>query len=721
MIGVEGKRAIIRRLVVRGAGLDPIAARLSAEALLAAADVHPPSLPPAAILAIRRLPDPRPGVLALDRGGLRPPRGWAEALAASLDTMVRRADRPGSGTVGAEAEAVLFADRSDLLACLASDFLRGEVGARWWWSSLLPDASAARAAVTAWIAAPEHVPGALHLLAERREAMPFVQALAREEIRALARAVAERCGAAALLAAIAPVAAGTGVPGLPAAIASGAANARSARVAVMQGEAAREPWAAWAPEACSSALDSAPRALLGVALALHRTPVVARSMAFAEAVRRWDERTPGGEADLGGAVERAPASGPGLEAGATWAEEDTPRAPRAQGDAPHGTRGAAGLSQGDEGSSMTPRPREPTPSPALSLIGVLARPEASSAHAGPRPTGPFSLMPAAPLSARSAAPHASPPSAPPLPPAARDAHARPRTSLGENGSSAWLGLAPPAAPRVLPGQAPPIAGPIDPPAQEDPPERPPRIWGAPVATRFGGVFFVVNLGLYLGLYGDFSTPLEPGIELPIWDFVALVGRDLLGEAAQEPDPIWRLLASLAGRPEHEPPGARFAPPDAWRAPRAWLKPFPGGRAWTWAAGAGRLAIVHPAGFTAVDVAAEADAAAQAWREAGAYGDDIQLAEGACAPLGRGARPLDRWLEWLLPYVRARLAQALKPEAGQEPGALLCAVPGRVYVTTTHLDVGMSLGHLPIEVRLAGLDRDPGWLPTAGRYVAFHFS
>ena len=51
---------------------------------------------------------------------------------------------------------------------------------------------------------------------------------------------------------------------------------------------------------------------------------------------------------------------------------------------------------------------------------------------------------------------------------------------------------------------------------------------------------------------------------------------------------------------------------------------------------------------------------------------------------------------------------------------LIARPGRVTVTPLHLDVWFSLADHPIEIRLAGLDRDPGWMPAAGRHVAFHF-
>ena len=42
------------------------------------------------------------------------------------------------------------------------------------------------------------------------------------------------------------------------------------------------------------------------------------------------------------------------------------------------------------------------------------------------------------------------------------------------------------------------------------------------------------------------------------------------------------------------------------------------------------------------------------------------------------------------------------------------------VSETRLDVTFALARLPLEVRLSGLDRDPGWVPAAGRRVAFHY-
>jgi hypothetical protein len=75
----------------------------------------------------------------------------------------------------------------------------------------------------------------------------------------------------------------------------------------------------------------------------------------------------------------------------------------------------------------------------------------------------------------------------------------------------------------------------------------------------------------------------------------------------------------------------------------------------------------------------------------------------------------------MPYVRARLVRALGLESPAESGQLLCARHARVFVTAARLDVYLALAELPIAVRLAGLDRDPGWVPAAGRFLAFHFA
>jgi hypothetical protein len=79
--------------------------------------------------------------------------------------------------------------------------------------------------------------------------------------------------------------------------------------------------------------------------------------------------------------------------------------------------------------------------------------------------------------------------------------------------------------------------------------------------------------------------------------------------------------------------------------------------------------------------------------------------------------LARWVARLGAYARARLIAALGHDS---PTAILLKHSARVLVTPSHVDVVLRLAELPVEVRLAGLDRDPGWIPAAGRYLGFHF-
>lgn len=79
----------------------------------------------------------------------------------------------------------------------------------------------------------------------------------------------------------------------------------------------------------------------------------------------------------------------------------------------------------------------------------------------------------------------------------------------------------------------------------------------------------------------------------------------------------------------------------------------------------------------------------------------------------------RWLRLLLGYLRARLALALHVSRAEAP-RLVCAQAATISASALRVDVRFSLAALPIAVRLAGLDRDPGWLPAAGRDIRLHF-
>ncbi|MGO4778520.1 hypothetical protein AB4084_23945, partial [Lysobacter sp. 2RAB21] len=52
---------------------------------------------------------------------------------------------------------------------------------------------------------------------------------------------------------------------------------------------------------------------------------------------------------------------------------------------------------------------------------------------------------------------------------------------------------------------------------------------------------------------------------------------------------------------------------------------------------------------------------------------------------------------------------------------VCRHRARVRRGPTSIDVHLSLADLPLALRCAGLDRDPGWIPAAGHGIRFHFA
>jgi hypothetical protein len=166
-----------------------------------------------------------------------------------------------------------------------------------------------------------------------------------------------------------------------------------------------------------------------------------------------------------------------------------------------------------------------------------------------------------------------------------------------------------------------------------------------IITAYGGVFYLVNVALALGLYGDFTAPAQSGLALPLWDFLALIGARMVGTTWSE-DSLAGLLARLSGRSEEEPAGQWFEPPDGER--------------------------------------------------------------------------LGEWVERKVTDIQARLAAALETVDPPSVGPFVLHHCADIAATATRVGVYFSLAAHPIELRIAGLDRDPGWVPAGGRSIAFHY-
>jgi hypothetical protein len=668
---------------------------------LAALDLHPRSLSPHAVVCLRRLRAPMPENFAAgiedDTARLRT---WAAATAGVLETFIRQAARPAEGFVPAGAECVVFSDRAEVLACLADDWCDGRAHARWWWRTLFPtpdlDAPARLFSRT-----PEYVPAAFAHLAARRRLVAFAQKLNDAETRALLDGLVTRFALHALAAAFAGAdwsePAPTHADATDERFESGATK-RSTHAA---------PWPDLVPKHQAATLRPAQQALLGVGLMLQHAPARARTRGFAQAVRDWLGEQNDGRAQAAHVSARAESASSmrGARSAEVVATDEPTTNERARAVAHNGAalprERASNTTVTDESSRAATAADEAIPS-----TGARANAQETRVADSTRSSAAREFL-SQPESEQEEQLLGTPERT------ASDAEQRPAATAVEDDADANEA-------RELPKLS-PAESELDQRAGKSVEQfvAPPS---TRVETRYGGIFFLVNLALYLELYGDFAAPLAPCLPLLVWDFVALLGERLLGEGLRD-DPVWSLLAELAGRDAETEPGEDFIPADEWRVPVAWLESLPTTGAWRWSRARGRLRVEHPSGFLVLDLPRDNRRAARQLTSelqayAGRYTDEpVRVRRGI--PLG-GRTARERLFERLAAYAGARLRLALGQESAGAASRLLCALHARVTAMATHVDVFMSLADLPVEVRLSGLDRDPGWLPAAGRFVAFHF-
>ena len=79
--------------------------------------------------------------------------------------------------------------------------------------------------------------------------------------------------------------------------------------------------------------------------------------------------------------------------------------------------------------------------------------------------------------------------------------------------------------------------------------------------------------------------------------------------------------------------------------------------------------------------------------------------------------LARWQALALTQVQTYLSDRL--EHPQEIANYLLE-PATLYLTRTHVDLVFTLEQIRLDLRLAGLDRDPGWVPELARVITFHY-
>jgi len=270
---------------------------------------------------------------------------------------------------------------------------------------------------------------------------------------------------------------------------------------------------------------------------------------------------------------------------------------------------------------------------------------------------------------------------------------------------------------------------------------------AGVATQLGGALFLIPCFRALDFFASLESEFGLEIASSPWAMVEVFTRCLLGKLSpgQGSDPMWAALRSLDDRPLTEAPARGFTGVAEYRLPSAWLRARGAGREGLLSVSSrgGRLLVRHPQGFPLLDrtIAPSAPPVSQlslrqiaeefpgSWR----FGKPDRDTQRTISRLSRGAplewrsnRQLCRFLNFLSPFFRWSLANALTiPRAPgmrtkEDPVAALIRRPGRLYITSTHVDLVMDMRSVTLGARLAGLDANPGWVPELGRVVTFHY-
>ncbi len=644
----EHNTTLVGRLRIRSRSSDPQAEQQRVARLLRSATLHPTGLPQSATLVVRRLADPLPSRLRAGPSDVVPDAAWQRAVATTLEKLATSAARPAYGAVPAEINAVLFYDHAEVLAALALDWMSGALAQQWWWRELLRGRDVVTALLDEWIQSPQYVPGALALLAQRTRAVQFVQRLPEEAASQILEAVVTAFGIPRFVSERSQLedSSPNGNDSSPLPVLSKAVQLLGPTIDPPA------PSLLWVPEAYTPGLSVVQSILLIQALMLRRAPCVARTAAFQKELFQWQER-------VGTTQASADQSTSEVQPALRSVRKQKPP-----------------LFEGKEKSAIEQATIDPISLPAA-LHGQKSEQIELEIERGATPIGDVSKDPGKIRQVL-----------------ASDSQLTPAT--GELTVATHQ-----AQPRAVHGQEVLLIQEMASQAAVLPEDSALKKVVEPsisVETKYGGVLFLLPLALYLYIYGDFTSPAKPRLELNIWDFLALISFELT-DGKIEKDPLWSELASLAGRVTSQHPGFGFDPPDEWRLPQDWLEPFPEAYDACPTLTNGRLITIHPAGFTVLDVADTANESC-----------DLEA-------IGKPADRLQRWVRWMASYFRARLLRALGRD---DAVSLLCGRPARVVLTLTHVDVTFSLDHHPIEIRMSGLDRDPGWIPAAGRYVSFHF-
>ncbi len=665
-----GARQTIGELKVRGVRRDTAALRLVLTRALEQNFEHPSRLPPSAVLLIRRLTDPLPGILGARDIDRKTQASWRSALHTRLDELIRSAVRPNEHGIVADGDAVLFPEETLMIAALARNLMSGQ--AQPWWCKLLLRglAGSGRARLRDLLGRqPQQMPAVFDCLVQWGTARSVAAALTEDDATDLIGVLIDVYDLDAMSAELRRV------------------EQRHATIHVGQyvsplgnvGEITDQPDTRLPWPAHWTVLPGRPRAtcLVELALTLQRHPQQARTAGFARCLATlW--------------IEVSPSDTIHSRQTTVTNNERTPL----------GLTSQRCVQVREMWLRQPPNETEPIPAP----VGVDKKRLVAAKTANEDVEWISSFQGEVDQI---------------------DDQTTPET--------AWPWLEQTHTPVATPQRETVPQDRADD-ASESPVDRDLPIRSsfinAGVPTEWGGVLFLINLLEYLNLPECFEPAWGLEQRLGPWGLLELIGCALL-EAAPSTDALWEELARLDGRDPHEPPGGPDSgdvPPD-YLLPADWARDTTMESDILWRVTDGRLCIWYRDEYVIFDGAAEKRPMTQiadhlnrlnlpsaALRHG--FSDNLPQPRLDHWRARQLAPDLLRWLSLIVPYLHLRLRLAAGDGATDIEALLRC--PGRLYVDRTHVDLVAGLDAINLTVRRAGLDRDPGWQARYGRIVSFHF-
>ncbi|MCO6435111.1 hypothetical protein [Nitrosomonas nitrosa] len=716
----------INKLRLNNAAENSPALRVRLGRWMESLQINPTNIPPSAVLIVRQLMDPLPKQLNLSVSTARIDSTWERAVQNKLSDICQQAVRPKLGAVPANAIAVVFTDEAEMLACLTLDLVRGEASNHWWWRTCLRRMpyAASEHVTRLWCDRPRLVPSILHHLVERRQAEIVMADLSSEQVFRIL-SVMNRVYAIPELSqgrhtGPSPLFAESGtVDNVPL---SGANHfyddqARQERATTVTSFTPGDrldtamPWDSWLTSGLVPAhLPREKAYLLGVGLTLHQAPAAVRSEVFLQKLHQWWLTSSSSfSATDAFAVSSLPSGREGKKplATASISKQEPPKASFNQ--LSHDT---SKIVEQDITELTTKKAATPQVSHGEKLIATKGAPS----DAAVSPSDSQTSFPKAGLDLEKTNIHRPLSSEPSL--------------FDEKVSSDGHAMSPTVSTSLpkRPQNTSSLESDLSDTEHRLNQKEGSLFFEGGVDTQLGGVLYLINLMAQLDLPQCFEKEWGLASQLGAWGTLDILARALLDEPDESlcQDPLWLALAELDGREYDVLPGCGFQGGAHFYLPVDWPKfvSDDASATFVWGTNRHRHCLWSDQGYM---LAEDADTDSTPMLRHFFNDAPVRLTQQPypMAPIAKLANPLltslnpelKRWLAYVVPFIRLRLQLALR--GAMDPKTLLL-YPGTIYLTSTHVDLVMSLNSVSIPVRMAGLDLDPGWMPDFGRIVLFHY-